>query len=222
MMYTTSSAHVVVPDSQGQTISEIRTTSQSETLTSLCEWWTSSKKEALPGICHWFVPPQETGQEVTKFHHGQESHINPYSTNNNTISTDTYVIASTEPSAAGISIIFIIAGFFFIIFFFLFIICITFRKRSQESNAESYLNSEVSSQLDRIRSANILHLRFQGTKQKDSPPDYTTVINMKKREDEYLPSYSEAVATDTGNKKTIQLIYKEEQNRTEQKSLIVG
>merc|ERR1711913_93341 len=205
-MYTTSSAHVVVPDSQGQTISDIGTTSQSETLTSLCDWWTSSKKEALPGICHWFVPPQETGQEVTKFKH--ESHINPYSTNNNTTSTDTYVIASTEPSAASISLIFIIAGFFFIVFFFLFIICTTFRKRSQESNAESYLNSEVSSQLDRIRSANILHLRFQGTKQKDSPPDYTTVINMKKREDEYLPTYSEAVATDTV--KTIQVIYKEE------------
>ena len=54
--------------------------------------------------------------------------------------------------------------------------------------------------MDRIRSANILHMRLHGAKKKDPPPDYTTVINMKIREAEDLPTYSEAVAVENTDK----------------------
>ena len=62
------------------------------------------------------------------------------------------------------------------------------------------MDREVSNQLDRIRSANILHMRLHGVKKKDPPPDYATVIDMKIREDEDLPTYSEAVGIESVNR----------------------
>ena len=43
-------------------------------------------------------------------------------------------------------------------------------------------------------------MRLHGSKKKDPPPDYSTVINMKIIEDEDLPTYLEAVAMEGVNK----------------------
>ena len=64
---------------------------------------------------------------------------------------------------------------------------------------EDYLNNRVSDQMERIRSANLL-LRMErslDSLKKDAPPDYVDVVKMKEKEDEELPTYSEAVIGDT-------------------------
>ena len=43
-------------------------------------------------------------------------------------------------------------------------------------------------------------MRLHGVKKKDPPPDYATVIDMKIREDEDLPTYSEAVGFESVNR----------------------
>ena len=48
--------------------------------------------------------------------------------------------------------------------------------------------------MERIRSANLL-LRVERTQ--DAPPDYVAAVKMKEKEDEELPTYSEAVIGDT-------------------------
>jgi len=199
MMNSTSLAEQV---QQGHSNPAINTTDyQSDTLGSLCEWWSTSKKELLPGICHWFVDPQKTQQRFSaRLNQDQKSDIDLYLTSKNTTNDVVGLIDRSVPSTVNLSFIFIISGFLFFFLISLFIICITYRKRTQISNQDDYVSREVSNQLDRIRSANILHMRLHGTKKKDLPPDYTTVVNMKIREDEDLPTYSEAVAVENKDK----------------------
>ena len=47
------------PDIHKISNSSIHPNSQTQTLSSLCDWWKNTKKEALPGIFHWFIHPEK-------------------------------------------------------------------------------------------------------------------------------------------------------------------
>eukprot|EP00091_Calanus_sinicus_P014760 TRINITY_DN32434_c0_g1_i1.p1 TRINITY_DN32434_c0_g1~~TRINITY_DN32434_c0_g1_i1.p1 ORF type:complete len:133 (-),score=45.20 TRINITY_DN32434_c0_g1_i1:69-467(-) len=71
-----------------------------------------------------------------------------------------------HPVHSSISIIFILGGVLFILLIIAFITCITRKKKLE---------------------------RAKKSEKKDHPPDYVSVIKMKTKEDEELPSYSEAI-----------------------------
>ena len=65
------------------------------------------------------------------------------------------------------------------------------------------MNHRVSNHIHRITSSHILQMmeRSDMVRKKDIPPDYVSVIKMKKKEDEELPTYSEAIIMEEGKGK---------------------
>merc|ERR1719431_2242328 len=91
--------------------------------------------------------------------------------------------------STSISLILILGSVFFILLVTAFITCITRRKRAQQQNEDELMSQRVSDHIQRRRG-----------QKKDPPPNYVTVIKMKEEED--LPSYSEAVSMEAGMSNT--------------------
>lgn len=168
-----------------------------KTLSSFCNSWMNTKEEAVPSICHWFIHPQDNKKDsLLKFNPDPEDYISSFPpTDNGHMSRMDHRILSTED----VSLIFILCGILFILLVTALMTCITRKKRTQQPNEEDYLNNQVSEQMERIRSANLLFRmeRLHPSQKKDAPPDYVTAVKMKEEEDEELPTYSEAVIRDT-------------------------
>ena len=85
------------------------TSTEAQSLSSLCSWWKASKDETIPGICHWF-----TEQSARQ---GSSSY------------PDVGMAVMEHSSNSSISILFILAGVFFILLVMAVTIWISKKKR---------------------------------------------------------------------------------------------
>merc|ERR1711892_1095653 len=188
------------PDIHRTSNSSIHPNSQSETLSSLCDWWKNTKKEALPGICHWFIHPEKN---QIRINFDQARNVSSFSSIGHSSSVGISDLDHSLYSTSSISLILIIGCVLFLLLITALITCITRRKWIQPSNEEDLLNQRISNHIQRITSSNMLHMmeRSNSSEKKDHPPDYVSVIKMKEKEDEDLPTYSEAITIETGRNK---------------------
>eukprot|EP00090_Calanus_glacialis_P032349 TRINITY_DN5359_c0_g1_i4.p1 TRINITY_DN5359_c0_g1~~TRINITY_DN5359_c0_g1_i4.p1 ORF type:complete len:155 (-),score=48.03 TRINITY_DN5359_c0_g1_i4:26-490(-) len=129
-----------------------------------------SQAETLSSLCDWWMNTKEEalpGICHWFIHPGGSTdrltHVRPM----NISSLSSVGMSVIEhPVHSSISIIFILGGVLFILLIVAFITCITRRKTIE---------------------------RAKKSQKKDHPPDYVAVIKMKIKEDEELPSYSEAI-----------------------------
>jgi len=157
-----------------------------------CKWLMSSKVEVggpLSGICHWFTSPERSTERrnsrynILTHRHDLSRHefdIMSSSTGPQRTSS-TYSSLSHINESTSISIIMILATVLFILIITAFVTCIIRKKRrpQHQPGARSPAAVPMSGVLVR----------------KDKPPDYNSVIMMKEREDEELPSYCQAVSS---------------------------
>ena len=130
----------------------------------------NSQAETLSSLCDWWMNTKEEALPgiCHWFIHPRGStdrlsHDRPV--NISSISSVGMSVME-HPVHSSISIIFILGGVLFILLIVAFITCITRRKTIE---------------------------RAKKSQKKDHPPDYVAVIKMKTKEDEELPSYTEAV-----------------------------
>jgi len=159
---------------------------QSETLSSLCNWWIGANNHSVPGVCQWFVNPDKSQLR---------SISNQLPTSSSDIENlNMRILDHTSHTSYMISLLMILGLLFFVLFIITFITYITRRKFTQPPGEDSLMSQRISSHM------NLLHMRArsQGGRKNDVPPDYVSVIEMKKREDEELPTYSEAIINESG------------------------
>jgi len=154
-----------------------------------CKWLMSSKVKVggpLSGICHWFTSPERNTERrnsqynILTHRHDLSRHEFDIMSSSGPQRTSTYSSSHINESTS-ISIIMILATVLFILLITAFVTCIIRKKRrpqhqpSQRSTAAAPMSGVV------VR--------------KDKPPDYNSVIIMKEREDEELPTYIQAVSS---------------------------
>ena len=138
----------------------------------------NSQAETLSSLCDWWMNTKEEalpGICHWFIHPGgnQRGSTDRFSRNrpvNISSFSNVGVSVMEHPVHSSISIIFILGGVFFILLIVAFITCITRRKTIE---------------------------RAKKSQKKDHPPDYVAVIKMKTKEDEDLPSYSEAIVMES-------------------------
>jgi len=151
-----------------------------------CRWLMSSKVKVggpLSGICHWFTHPEKPLYR-SRYHHGVTTSYDTlrhddYDTGGGTVIPRSGLVSHLHESTS-ISIIMILATVLFILLITAFVTCIIRKKRRPQHHS-------VESQRIQAPMSNVVT-------RKDKPPDYNSVIQMKEREDEELPSYSQAVS----------------------------
>jgi len=150
-----------------------------------CRWLMSSKVKVggpLSGICHWFTHPEKPLYR-SRFHHGvTTSYDTPRHDDYDTAvsgSIQRTGLVSHLHESTSISIIMILATVLFILLITAFVTCIIRKKRRPQPHS--------------VESPRIQAPMSTIVMRKDKPPDYNSVIQMKEKEDEELPSYSQAV-----------------------------
>eukprot|EP00090_Calanus_glacialis_P032348 TRINITY_DN5359_c0_g1_i3.p1 TRINITY_DN5359_c0_g1~~TRINITY_DN5359_c0_g1_i3.p1 ORF type:complete len:159 (-),score=53.05 TRINITY_DN5359_c0_g1_i3:26-502(-) len=133
-----------------------------------------SQAETLSSLCDWWMNTKEEALPgiCHWFIHpggdqrGSTVRLSHYRPVNGSSFSSVGMSVMEHPVHSSISIIFILGGVLFILLIVAFITCITRRKTIE---------------------------RAKKSQKKDHPPDYVAVIKMKIKEDEELPSYSEAI-----------------------------
>ena len=142
----------------------------------------NSQAETLSSLCNWWMNTKEEALpgichwfiHPQKNQRGSSLRINVNRATNISSfspighSENVDMSAMNHSHHSSISLILILGGVLFILLITAFVTCITRKKRIHKSA------------------------------KKDHPPDYVSVIKMKKKEDEELPTYSEAITIEKG------------------------
>jgi len=152
-----------------------------------CKWLMSSKVKVggpLSGICHWFTSPERDSERrgsrynILTQRHDLSRHEFDIMTSSGPQRTSTYSSSHINESTS-ISIIMILATVLFILLITAFVTCIIRKKRRPQTGLSQRSHTAAPMSAVVVR--------------KDKPPDYNSVIMMKEREDEELPTYIQAV-----------------------------
>jgi len=156
-----------------------------------CKWLMSSKVKVggpLSGICHWFTSPERSTERrnsryniLTHRHDLSRHEYDIMSSSTGPQRTSTYSGLSHINESTSISIIMILATVLFILIITAFVTCIIRKKRRPQHQPGPRSHAAVPMSGVMVR--------------KDKPPDYNSVIMMKEREDEELPTYCQAVSS---------------------------
>lgn len=157
-----------------------------------CKWLMSSKVKVggpLSGICHWFTSPERSTERrnshyniLTHRHDLSRHEFDIMSSSTGPQRTSTYSSLSHINESTSISIIMILATVLFILIITAFVTCIIRKKRRPQHQPGPRSPAAA------VPMSGVMV-------RKDKPPDYNSVIMMKEREDEELPTYCQAVSS---------------------------
>merc|ERR1712244_128523 len=137
----------------------------------------------LSGICHWFTNPERNTERRSRYN--ILSHSHDLTRHEADIMSSSVQRTSTYSShiheSTSISIIMILATVLFILLITAFVTCIIRKKRRPQPGPGQRSHTAAPMSAVVVR--------------KDKPPDYNSVIMMKEREDEELPTYIQAVTS---------------------------
>jgi len=161
-----------------------------QSLSTLCSWWESTHSTLpLPHMCHQYTSPDKlvTGYVAPprQYNFARVASDMFQASNHDSVERDMMPVSvphAAHGAGRTISLIGISLGVLFILFIITFITCIKRRKNMMTHLHRDSRNTQVVFTLE----------TFNTDRRKDFPPDYNSVVRM--REEEGLPSYSQAVS----------------------------
>jgi len=159
----------------------------------------------VPQICRWLIDQETDGRyrlKITRMDNNATQSSEIQETNLNFCCDLGLDMSPSTSSAPNITLILIICAIFIILFITAILTC-TRRKQVQNDldiENESVINMRIVSSLARLSRIHVVQLHNPEQMDPDPvqfqpPPDYETAEQIKKKEEEELPSYCQAISS---------------------------